>query len=176
MTETPATSSVWTTIEEHKPLLMKMCRKAAHGDMQRAEELFSDEVIRMMPALLERYDGVRPFINYMSAYFRFHLRKIQRRVDLRAQQQTSYSDCHDLNSIDGAHSQQTANHADRIEVVDHVEACLDCLNEKQRFVVVHCYLKGQTYREVAAQLGCSHAYIVCIMAAAMRKMKCHVTS
>lgn len=158
----------WEVIEEHRALLVKLCKKAAHGNAQLADELFSDEVIRMMPSLIERYDGVRPFINYLSSYYRFHLRKIVKRKEIKAQHELQYSDIDDPVTI--------ANHADRCEVVDHVEVCLSCLNEKQRIVVEACYLHGMTYREVATQLGCSHAYIVCIMAAAMRKMRCHVTS
>ena len=74
-------SDTWEIIEEHRELLTKLCRKAAHGNRQLADELFSDEVIRMMPNLIERYDGVRPFINYLSSYFRLHLRKIVKRKE-----------------------------------------------------------------------------------------------
>lgn len=178
--ETEATDEVisaamWAYVAERYTQLMAMCMKAARYDQQYAEELFSDEVLRMLPGLIERWDGVRSFHMYASSYFSLHLRKIAAR---KIKSYGTHASLETLESVDGwepvdveSAEISRGERTTEFEVADTVRELLSRLTPEEQLVIRLTKMKDWTYRQVAERLGRSHGYVAKVVASAMEKMR-----
>lgn len=138
---------LWSVVAAHGEKFMILCRKAA-GNEHDAEALFSDEVLRMLPARIRTWDGSRPFINYAANYFALHLRKIVARQ--RAKQVSSYDD-HEakLLSIADPGFGNGSTVLKQSAIVEAVQLLLEDLTVQERIVVWQSWAEGVPIRQVA---------------------------
>lgn len=139
---------MWDFLVEHRKSLMAMCKKWARGDSQFAEDLYSDEVLRMMPKVYDRWDPTRgPLKNYAFGYFKLHLMKT---AAIRLKKRDSISELMDTEVV------KQENTVARSEIIDILDTALP---SDVRFIVIMVAINGYTYREVAERLGFSAGFI-----------------
>lgn len=158
-------AAMWAYVAQYHAQLTRMCLKAARGDEQYAEELFSDEVLRMLPNLIERWDGVRSFHAYASSYFSLHLRKIFYR-----KQNKQHSSIEQMREQAGW-DVETLDLESKLEVDDLVESLLSRLDPIERVVICLTKMHSYSYREVATKLHKSHGFVAKVVQEAMRKLR-----
>jgi RNA polymerase sigma factor (sigma-70 family) len=140
LSDDEAMSLMWKFIETHYIDIISWCKRAARGNPHLAEELFSDEVLRMMPNLIKRWDQTRPFYTYARSYFFLHLRKkaISRQKKAHKQLDENFAGMKcsevDVNSL---------------EATEYTDWLLDCLSPVDKFIVKNVVMKGLTLREVS---------------------------
>ena len=151
----------WQFIAEHYETLMKICVRAARGDLSYAEELMSDEIYRQTPKLLRSWDQIRPFPTYAFNHFRLHLRKISARRFIR-KHEVIYEETHADAKTIGPSEQ-----SNKLEV----EELLARLTELEKSMVTFVVMHGYTYREVELMFGCSNSYVHKVVKRAMEKLR-----
>lgn len=134
---------MWAFVAEHYADLFRWCVRAARGDTRYAEELFSDEVLRMLPGLVERWDGKRSFYSYAKSYFFLHLRK---KAILRNKRRLVSFEL--LTGFNPAASDERNSVDDK----EYVEQLMSCLSTIERIIVYRSIVLGETTRELAEDL------------------------
>lgn len=143
---------MWSFVADNYDEINKWCKRAAHGDAAYADELFSDEVLRMMPALIGRWDQVRPFFIYARSYYRMHLSKKSRQRTKKRQRTQSYSSLENFNVPD-------KHHVNDPDDAEYVQSLLARLSEVDRTIVYRSVVLGHTTREIADDLPYSYTSI-----------------
>lgn len=158
-------TAMWAYVGQHYDTLWKMCLKASRGDENVAEELFSDEVLRMMPGLIERWDGIRSFHIYACKYFSLHLRKTAaKRINNRLQ---SVEYLREAVGFDAPADERENS----LEVTDTIRHLLECLNDMEKLLVMMTKMQGYSYREAGAKIGKSYGYVAKVVNEALNKLR-----
>lgn len=155
---------MWAFISDNYKDIDKWCMRAARGRRTVADELFSDEVVRMMPALISRWDQVRPFYVYARKYFSMHLYKKVRQKDKREQRTVSYCALEGYNIED----KHTVNDPDNAE---YVQSLLSQLSEVDQTIIYRSVVLGHTTREIAEDLPYSYTSIASRLTKALQQLK-----
>lgn len=155
---------MWAFISQHYQEINAWCMRAARGKRVLADELFSDEVIRMMPALISRWDQVRPFYYYARKYYRMHLFKKVRQKEKAQQRTESYCVFDGFNLED----KRKVNDPDNAE---YVQSLLAQLSDVDQTIVYRSVVLGHTTREIADDLPYSYTSIASRLNKALQQLR-----
>lgn len=156
---------MWNFVAEHMDDIMWWCRKAAKYDENYAEELFSDEVLRMLPGCIERWDRIRSFFVYARSYFFLHLKK---KAAIRAMKRMSSYDAIENYNIGDKRSGNELNDVDNKE---YIQLLLNHLNEVDRVIVYRSVVLGETTRQIAQVVPYGYTTIALKLKIALSKLR-----
>lgn len=139
----------WDYYIKHYEEIRSWCWIAANGDPNIMDELASDEVLRMLPRLFERYDStIGSFHNYAQQYFKRHLWK----VVTRKRQKASVSlDNENILEIMEENTSKSAS----LEVREQIEIWYSLLDSTEATVVKRRVEHGDTYARITELTGLS---------------------
>lgn len=157
---------MWAFVAEHYDSITEWCTRAARGNETQAEELFSDQVLRMLPDLLRRWDRVRPFFYYAKSYFGFHLTKWVRRANTRRTREGSYDAFENFDVEDTSDS-----NLNELERSEYLNLLLDELNPIDRIIVYRTVVLGETSRELESIVPYAWTTICTRKTHALNKLK-----
>lgn len=164
LTNEQVNTLMWQFVSQHYKDIDKWCMRAARGRRSMADDLFSDEVIRMLPGLIERWDQVRPFYYYARKYFSMHLYKKVRQKERAMQRTESYCAFNNLKLED----KRKVNDPDDAE---YVQLLLSHLSDIDRTIVYRSVVLGHTTREIAEDIPYSYTSIASRLNKALQQLK-----
>ena len=127
-----ATAFAFAYLVENEKRIRAMLLRAAHGDKNFADEMYSDVVLERLPRIIELWDGDRPLENYALNNLRWYAFKWMNRRR--------------------AHNELADSHSYADKEADDSDSALSTLDELDQYLIKAYYIHEMPMREIAAAL------------------------